>query len=124
MGEDDKQPESMWEATIKHILENFSRHEIQVWKERFPELFQKYEEKHHPERVAELPPPSKPKLKKHQKPIEITSSPKLKVVPKQLTCKRCNHIWTPRHEQPPIQCPKCKSPYWNRDREKKRLHNK
>lgn len=31
-------------------------------------------------------------------------------------CSRCNHSWIPRKEQKPIACPKCKSPYWDRER--------
>jgi len=33
-----------------------------------------------------------------------------------LTCKRCGHTWKPRTENLPSDCPKCKSPYWNKDR--------
>lgn len=33
-----------------------------------------------------------------------------------LDCKRCNHAWYPRAQKKPVLCPKCKSPYWNRDR--------
>lgn len=30
-------------------------------------------------------------------------------------CYRCGHEWTPRrYNRDPRQCPKCKSPYWNR----------
>jgi len=36
-----------------------------------------------------------------------------------LKCKRCGHEWTPRNDKPPKVCPKCKSPYWNRERKKK-----
>lgn len=39
------------------------------------------------------------------------------------TCKRCNHKWWPRvlgGEEPyfigPNSCPKCKSPYWDKER--------
>ncbi len=32
-------------------------------------------------------------------------------------CKRCNHTWFIKKQQEPVVCPKCKSPYWNRDRE-------
>ena len=32
-----------------------------------------------------------------------------------LKCNRCGHDWIPRVN--PIQCPKCKSYYWNEDRE-------
>jgi len=31
-----------------------------------------------------------------------------------LNCKRCSHGWTPRSKKKPVQCPKCKSPYWDR----------
>jgi len=33
------------------------------------------------------------------------------------TCERCDHIWLPRSEEKPTVCPKCKSPYWNKQRE-------
>lgn len=32
-------------------------------------------------------------------------------------CLRCGHTWVPRKKDCPRICPKCKSPYW--DREKK-----
>ena len=33
------------------------------------------------------------------------------------SCKRCVWIWAPRIPIDRIKwCPKCKSPYWNRDR--------
>jgi hypothetical protein len=38
------------------------------------------------------------------------------------TCKRCSHKWTPRNpEKKPEVCPnpKCKSPYWDKPRQKK-----
>ena len=35
---------------------------------------------------------------------------------KQRTCKRCNYTWTQRKKQKPVQCPRCKSCYWNRER--------
>ena len=38
---------------------------------------------------------------------------------KPLTCNRCGAKWTPRRKEPPVQCPKCKSPYWNREKKKK-----
>jgi len=36
-----------------------------------------------------------------------------------LKCKRCNHRWQPRGTSLPKYCPKCKSPYWDKDRIKK-----
>ena len=35
-----------------------------------------------------------------------------------LTCKRCNHSWIPRTKDV-RSCPKCKSPYWDQDRNSK-----
>lgn len=33
-------------------------------------------------------------------------------------CKRCGHEWLPRNkEETPKVCPKCKNPYWNRERQ-------
>ena len=29
------------------------------------------------------------------------------------SCKRCGHEWRPRQDEPPVQCPKCRSPYWD-----------
>jgi ribosomal protein L37AE/L43A len=34
-------------------------------------------------------------------------------------CKRCDYTWVPRKKQKPVQCPECKSPYWNKERVKK-----
>jgi hypothetical protein len=48
----------------------------------------------------EEPPPEKPKIKQRK-------------------CKRCNYTWVPRKKQKPVQCPECKSPYWNKKRVKK-----
>lgn len=32
--------------------------------------------------------------------------------------ERCDHEWVPRDRaQPPVVCPKCKSPYWDRPRQ-------
>ncbi len=39
------------------------------------------------------------------------------------TCKRCLGTWTPRNPQPQ-QCPKCRSPYWNKERVRKANPNK
>lgn len=33
-----------------------------------------------------------------------------------LTCLRCGHVWTPR-KQIVMQCPKCKSAYWDTAKE-------
>lgn len=35
-------------------------------------------------------------------------------------CERCNHEWTKRGEGDPTVCPKCKSPYWNKPKAKKK----
>ena len=40
------------------------------------------------------------------------------VLPK-LKCTRCEHSWVPRRSNPPKTCPRCRSPYWNRDRKRK-----
>jgi len=32
----------------------------------------------------------------------------------ELICKRCGHNWIPRQRDVSI-CPKCKSPYWNKE---------
>lgn len=60
-----------------------------------------------PEKKPEMPPPP----------------PKPKVTLKQLSCRRYNHTWTPRSKEPPVQCPKCHSPYWNRERKKRRWYS-
>jgi len=39
----------------------------------------------------------------------------MKIKIDELICKRCNHKWIPRKREIRI-CPKCKSPYWDRDR--------
>ena len=31
-------------------------------------------------------------------------------------CKRCGHHWRARLDTPPVQCPRCRSPYWDRER--------
>ena len=30
-------------------------------------------------------------------------------------CKRCGHEWASKSEQPTV-CPKCKTPYWDKER--------
>ena len=47
-------------------------------------------------------------------PLDILPPSKPKVVLKPLVCKRCDRSWIPRNEKLPVQCSKCKSPYWNR----------
>lgn len=32
----------------------------------------------------------------------------------QLKCLRCGWEWPQKGKKPPIQCVKCKSPYWNK----------
>lgn len=32
-----------------------------------------------------------------------------------LICKRCKHEWVRRQEKLPVKCPKCTSPYWDKD---------
>ncbi len=33
-----------------------------------------------------------------------------------LTCLRCGYTWRPRASTLPRKCPRCNSPYWNRQR--------
>jgi len=33
-------------------------------------------------------------------------------------CERCQHQWLSRKNQKPTVCPKCKSPYWDKPRER------
>jgi G:T-mismatch repair DNA endonuclease (very short patch repair protein) len=43
-----------------------------------------------------------------------------------LFCKRCFHKWIPRANKLPDVCPRCNSPYWNKERRqnmKKREHD-
>ena len=42
----------------------------------------------------------------------------MKIELQKLLCKRCGYKWTPRKTEIRI-CPKCKSPYWDRERKKK-----
>lgn len=34
----------------------------------------------------------------------------------EMVCKRCGHCWITRRGRPPVQCPDCRSPYWNKER--------
>lgn len=40
---------------------------------------------------------------------------------KQNECLRCDHKWFQRKPKKPIICPKCKSPYWDTPRERKKI---
>lgn len=33
-------------------------------------------------------------------------------------CYRCGHEWTQREEEKPRICPRCKSPYWDKPKNK------
>ena len=46
--------------------------------------------------------------------------PKIKLTVDGYLCSRCGHKWQRRKKVEPVCCPKCKSPYWDRPREKKR----
>jgi len=35
-------------------------------------------------------------------------------------CERCGHEWIPRGKMEPKICPKCKSPYWDRERRRQK----
>jgi predicted Zn-ribbon and HTH transcriptional regulator len=41
---------------------------------------------------------------------------------KELKCKRCGYEWIPRSYEKPNRCanPKCRSPYWDKDRRVKK----
>ena len=34
----------------------------------------------------------------------------------ELNCLRCGYMWFPRSPEPPGTCPKCRSPYWNKEK--------
>jgi predicted Zn-ribbon and HTH transcriptional regulator len=34
-------------------------------------------------------------------------------------CERCGHSWKRRSEKLPKTCPKCRSPYWDKERVRK-----
>lgn len=40
-----------------------------------------------------------------------------------ILCKRCGHTWIPRKEEIKV-CPKCKSPYWDKEKRNVKKHNK
>ncbi len=35
-------------------------------------------------------------------------------------CLRCNYRWWPRKPGRPLTCPKCRSPYWDKERQIKK----
>jgi len=37
----------------------------------------------------------------------------------ELECLRCGHKWFKRKLEDPVACPDCKSPYWNKPRQRK-----
>jgi len=41
---------------------------------------------------------------------------KVKITVDGYKCERCGHEWIPRNDDLPTICPKCKSPYWNKER--------
>ena len=36
-------------------------------------------------------------------------------------CKRCQWTWPRRKDEAPITCPKCRSPYWDKDRQNEQV---
>jgi DNA-directed RNA polymerase subunit RPC12/RpoP len=36
-----------------------------------------------------------------------------------LHCYRCGWEWIPRQAKPPVKCPACKSPYWDKPKVRK-----
>lgn len=48
----------------------------------------------------------------------------LKVQITKYRCDRCSHEWIPRNDEKPTICPKCKSPYWNKPRKRKKATSK
>jgi ssDNA-binding Zn-finger/Zn-ribbon topoisomerase 1 len=94
MEEEDK-PKTMYEATQQFMYGGKNSY----WRAKYPELIEQYKQKE----ISE-------------KPVDIPPLPKPKAVFQKLSFKRCNRTWIPRSNQPPIQCPKCRSPYWNRNR--------
>lgn len=46
----------------------------------------------------------------------LTEHPDLHAHKLSYKCKRCEAVWFPRHRVRPLTCPKCRSPYWDRER--------
>ena len=46
---------------------------------------------------------------------------KIKITVEGYRCERCGHEWIPRQPEQaePTVCPACKSPYWNKPKQKK-----
>lgn len=44
---------------------------------------------------------------------------RLKTEVLELTCERCGHIWRSTKCVPPVRCSKCRTPYWNKEKQKK-----
>jgi hypothetical protein len=42
--------------------------------------------------------------------------PRVKIEMDGYRCVRCGHEWIPRKDDHPRVCPKCKSPFWDRER--------
>ena len=42
----------------------------------------------------------------------------------EIKCKKCKHEWSPRIEEPPKSCPKCKSYKWNKNKEEEKPKKK
>ena len=52
---------------------------------------------------------------------EITPNP---IIITELVCLRCGGTWIPRSAKMPGYCPKCNSPYWNKQRRVKKSEKK
>jgi len=47
--------------------------------------------------------------------------PEIEIKTKGYKCNKCNHTWIARkgqYDKLPALCPKCKTPYWNKDKNK------
>jgi predicted nucleic acid-binding Zn-ribbon protein len=42
--------------------------------------------------------------------------PRIRIEVDGYRCTRCGHEWVPRKSEVPRVCPKCKSPFWDRER--------
>ena len=43
--------------------------------------------------------------------------PRIKIEVDGFRCARCGHEWVPRKDEQPRVCPRCKSPFWDRERQ-------